>query len=541
MTLRFRQNQRFMSYFAIMKKRLCSRTRRVSTFIGLAGCLVAATATAQPLSVSVGPVAKATNDVISKSVVKIFSTVRYPDRFQPWIKKAPVSTSASGVVIEGNRILTTAHAVAYGSEVQVQGDQATDKLTATVEGISLEIDLAVLKLNDDSFFDTHPPLKRASRLPQVKDLVAAYGYAVDGAIMSLARGRVSSIDFTAYNLGAAGLRVEVDGVLNPGCIGGPVLAGDTMIGLAFSPPTKMADIFYILPCEEVDLFLKAIREGSYHGRPRLDLVLQGLQNPTLRSFLGADKSVHGVVVQQVGPVPADNPLRKWDIITQVGKTDLDDEGGVHLDNGLHAAFTYLLSQTALNGKAPVTVIRSGQVLHLDVPLQSNPSRLLPGLSGEFPDYFVCGPLAFSDASQDLFYDLISGTISANNGLNGTLHLLDQDTPLLTRCADVQKFEGERLVVVTAFFKHKLTDGYLSPVSQIVKTVNGIPIKNLAHLVQILRDCKDKFVSIDFFGRYSSTLIFPREEMLADTEAILTDNNVHSQGSPAMMAIWNAKK
>jgi len=29
--------------------------------------------------------------------------------------------------------------------------------------------------------------------------------------------------------------------------------------------------------------------------------------------------------------------------------------------------------------------------------------------------------------------------------------------------------------------------------------------------------------------------------LADTEAILTDNNVHSQGSPAMMAIWNAKK
>jgi hypothetical protein len=247
------------------------------------------------------------------------------------------------------------------------------------------------------------------------------------------------------------------------------------------------------------------------------------------------------VVQQVGPAPADNPLRKWDIITQVGRTDLDDEGGVHLDNGLHAAFTYLLSQTAVNGKAPLTVLRSGQTLHLDVPLQSNPSRLLPGLSGDYPDYFVYGPLVFSDVSQDLFYDIISGTIAGNNGINATMRLLDQDTPLVTRCADFPKFDGERLVIVTAFFKHKLTEGYLNPISQVVKTVNGIPIKNLPSMVQVLRDCKDKFVSIDFFGRYSGTLVFPREEMLADSEAILADNNVRSQGSPAMMAIWNAKK
>jgi S1-C subfamily serine protease len=496
---------------------------------------------ALPTPQSVAPAANATADVIGKSVVKVLSTVRYPDRFQPWIKKAPVSSSASGVVIKGRRILTTAHAVAYGSEVQVQGNQATDKRTATVEKISLEMDLAVLKLNDDSFFDTYPPLPRASKLPQVKNLVTAYGFPAEENGISAARGKVASIDFTAYNLGAAGLRVEVDGVINPGCTGGPVLAGDTMIGLAFSPPTKLADIFYIIPCEEIELFLQSSREGGYHGRPRLDLVLQGLQNPTLRSFLGVDKSVHGVVVQQVGPVSSDNPLRKWDIITQVGKTDIDDGGGVHLDNGLHAAFTYLLSQTAVNGKAPLTVIRSGQTLRLDVPLQSNPSRLLPGLAGDYPDYFVYGPLAFSDASQDLFYDLISGAIAGNSGINATMRLLDQDTPLVTRCADFPKFDGERLVIVTSFFQHKLTEGYLNPISQVVKTVNGAPIKNLPHLVQVLRDCKDKFVSIDFFGRYSTTLVFPREEVLAATEAILADNNVRSQGSPAMMAIWNEKK
>jgi hypothetical protein len=79
------------------------------------------------------------------------------------------------------------------------------------------------------------------------------------------------------------------------------------------------------------------------------------------------------------------------------------------------------------------------------------------------------------------------------------------------------------------------------VTQVVKSINGVPIKNLSHLVEVLRNCKDKFISIEFFGRYSDTLVFPREEMLADTDQILTDNNVHNQGSPDVMAIWNEKK
>jgi S1-C subfamily serine protease len=266
-----------------------------------------------------------------------------------------------------------------------------------------------------------------------------------------------------------------------------------------------------------------------------------LDHPTLRSFLGVDKSVHGVVVQQLGLASADSPLRKWDIITQVGDTDIDDQGIIRLENGLQVAFTYLLSQKAVNGKAPLTVVRSGKSLRLEVPIQSNPPRLLPPLNGVYPDYFVCGPMVFSDASQELLLDLVNSTITGSTGLSSTLRLLGQENPLVTRYDDLPKFEGERLVVVTSYFQHKVAEDYASPVTQVVKAVNGIPIKNLAHLVQVVRDSKEKFVSIDFFGRYTSTLVFPREEMLAATDTILADNNVHSQGSPAMMAIWNAKK
>ncbi len=38
--------------------------------------------------------------------MKVFSTMRYPEPFRPWSKQPPTEVTGSGVVIEGNRILT---------------------------------------------------------------------------------------------------------------------------------------------------------------------------------------------------------------------------------------------------------------------------------------------------------------------------------------------------------------------------------------------------------------------------------------------------
>ena len=127
-------------------------------------------------SVAATNVVVAVSGAIENSVVKIFSTVRYPDPYQPWTKQSPEDITGSGVVIEGKRILTNAHVVNYASQVQIQANQAGDKISATVEAIAPGIDLAVLKLDDETFFDTHPPLARAKSLPGIKDVVMAYGY-----------------------------------------------------------------------------------------------------------------------------------------------------------------------------------------------------------------------------------------------------------------------------------------------------------------------------------------------------------------------------
>ena len=89
---------------------------------------------------------------IRESVVKISATMRYPDLTHPWTKHSPQDASGTGVVIDGNRILTNAHVVLYASQLFVESYQSSDKLPAMVESVSPGIDLAVLKLEDDVIF-----------------------------------------------------------------------------------------------------------------------------------------------------------------------------------------------------------------------------------------------------------------------------------------------------------------------------------------------------------------------------------------------------
>ena len=248
--------------------------------------------------VAVTNVSAAGSGTIENSVVKIFATVRYPDPYRPWTKQSPSDQTGSGVVIEGKRILTNAHVVNYASQVQIQANQAGDKISATVEAIAPGIDLAVLKLEDGTFFDAHPPLARAKVLPDSKDVVLTYGYPEGGNSLSITKGIISRVEFDAYNFPVSGLRIQIDAAINPGNSGGPAVVGDKMIGLTFSRLNGADNIGYIIPNEEINLFLQDIADGHYDGKPAMYDDLQTLENPALRSFLKLPSAVEGTVVHK---------------------------------------------------------------------------------------------------------------------------------------------------------------------------------------------------------------------------------------------------
>ena len=473
---------------------------------------------------------------VENSVVKVFSSMRAPDLWKPWAKQPPTEVTGSGVVIEGRRILTNAHVVVFSSEIQVQANQAGDKISATLEGIAPGIDLAVLKLEDDKFFDTHRPLARADKLPDIKDAVMVYGYPIGGTSLSVTKGIVSRVEFVPYNFPVSGLRVQLDAAINAGNSGGPAVVDDKMIGLAFSHLGGAENIGYVIPCEEIDLFIRGIADNKRYAKPGFYEEWQTLENPALRSFLHLEDSVKGVIIRRPFSDDASYPLKQWDVITRVGETAIDDQGMVKIPPNLRIDFPYLVQHVAKNGKLPLTIVRSGKQMHVDLPAPPDYPLIIREWGDSYPSYFICGPMVFCEATAQV----ITTLTTTSKGMDWLMYLVFSGSPLAKKYGEKQQFQGERLVYVSSpFFPHKLSKGYTKPVLKVVQSLNRQPVKNLAHLVQTIRDSNDDFITIECAGRGGENWVFPRKEMISATEEILTDNGIRSQGSPDVMLVWTA--
>lgn len=472
---------------------------------------------------------------VESSVVKIFATIRQPDFTQPWSKQPAMEVTGTGFVIEERKILTNAHVVLYANHVQIQGNESGDKIDASVAFISPGMDLAVLQLEDTSFFDSHPPLPRTSALPSVRDSVLVYGFPVGGDNISITKGIVSRIDFAAYNFEVAGTRVQIDAALNPGNSGGPALVDGEVIGIAFSMLANSQSIGYIIPAEEIDFFLSDIADGRYDGKYAILDELQTLENPALRDFLKLDESAKGLVVNAPFSTDASYPLKQWDLISKIEGTPLDNQGNVLLNGSLKINFSYLVQKLAKNGTIGLTIVRGGSELAVEVPLVSRRPRLIPHLMGTYPSYFILGPVVFSAASEDLVQTLMGGRSLLGNALSIS------GNPLLTRRSDKPAFEGEELVIVPCpLFAHPLASGYSHPTMNVVKAVNGVRVKNLRHLVETVRDSSEEFITVEFAGRITETLVFHRKAMIDATEEILEESGIRKPASPDILAVWEQR-
>jgi S1-C subfamily serine protease len=471
-------------------------------------------------------------EAIRDSVVKIYSSLRPPDLIKPWQKQTPQEATGTGIVIEGKRILTNAHVVNYASQVFVEPNQSGEKLAATVEYSAPGIDLAVLKLEDESFFDKRVPLPRAEKLPEIKESVTVYGYPTGGASLSITKGIVSRIEFVGYGAHTQGLRIQIDAAINPGNSGGPAMVDDKMVGLTFSGIRGADNIGYIIPTEEVDLFLKNVADGKYEYKPMFNDQLQTLENEALRVKLGFQKKSVGVVVHEPDSSDPGYPLKKWDVITKIGDHDVDNVFMSKVRDSLRVNFKYFIQTLAKDGKVPLTIVRDGKEQVVEVPVTVKSDELLQPLLGKYPSYFIYGPLAFSPASLDFVQAVDRGSSSFLGAIG---------SPLVTRRGDKASFPGEELVIVSApMFPHRIGKGYGNPIAKVVKEINGIKIKNLKHLVETLRDSKEKYITITFDDKNSETIVFDRLETLKATDEILSDNSVRQQASEDIAPIWSKK-
>ena len=222
-------------------------------------------------------------NAIRPSVVKIHTTQRTPDFFRPWTKSAPREISGTGFVIDGKRIITNAHVISYGSQIYVQPYQSAEKFLAKVVSVSNSMDLSVLSVEDEGFFENRPALPLDEGLPRVKAAVNVYGYPLGGDQLSVTAGIASRVEYAHYYHDASGLRIQIDAALNPGNSGGPAISEGKVIGVAFSGLTHAENIGYLISAVEVKTFLDDVQDGKYDGKPQIWDEVQTTENDALRT------------------------------------------------------------------------------------------------------------------------------------------------------------------------------------------------------------------------------------------------------------------
>ena len=159
----------------------------------------------------------------TKSIVKIFTIKSTPNYKYPWQTSKIARYTGSGAIISDNRILTAAHVVAGSKLIEVKKENDPKKYLATIKYISHQADLAILEVNDKSFFINTKQLKLSTDV-KVRDEVAVVGYPIGGKNVSTTTGVISRIEQQYYVYSAEKLlAIQVDAAINSGNSGGAVV------------------------------------------------------------------------------------------------------------------------------------------------------------------------------------------------------------------------------------------------------------------------------------------------------------------------------
>jgi len=256
-----------------------------------------------------------------RSVIKIFAVRTEPNLSMPWQMKRQYSTTASGFAISDKRIVTNAHAVAFQTSIRVRKHGSAEKFVARVIGVCHQSDLAVLTVDDESFWRDVDHLEFGD-IPELQESITVIGYPTGGDSISVTKGVVSRVEETYYSHGNFRLlAIQIDAAINPGNSGGPALSVDMqVVGVCFETLINAENIGYIIPIPVVKHFLEDVdrNKGQCSGFCDIGIQIQLMESEHIRLAMGMSPSQTGILVNKVYPLSdAMNALQKDDVILSI--------------------------------------------------------------------------------------------------------------------------------------------------------------------------------------------------------------------------------
>lgn len=452
--------------------------------------------------------------LLRRSVFKIETTSQDRNFLNPWRLRSPENSSGTGFYIGDERILTNAHVVANASYITVQRDSDPLPVTAWVEFIGHDVDLAILKVKDKQYFRGVDTLSFGS-IPRLRSPVSTVGFPMGGDQISITDGIVSRISYRNYVHSDAHkhLLIQVDSAINPGNSGGPVFQGRNVVGVAFQSLTRAENTGYIIPTPVVQRFLADVDDGKYDGVAEWGIETADwfMNNSAASRFNRLPKGdARGVFVNKVLEwSPAASVLKRGDIILSIQGKNVGVDGRVVYE-GERVDFEILYDLLQIRDHVRLEILRDSVVQEVSfVAATGKPHAYMGRIFSRRPRYTVFGGLVFTAFSR------------------GVLELWGEDwtrrAPLMVRhllqSPDIMTDASKRdeIVTVTDVLTHRANAFVEIGTSIVVDKVNGKPVTELKSLHDYLRTTEDKLLKIEFLNDPDPWVLNVAELRAADGE------------------------
>ena len=456
------------------------------------------------------------------SVVKIFVTANPMDYYRPWQSKGSYSSSGSGCVIAGNRILTNAHVVADETFIQIRKESDPNKYTAKVVAIGHDCDLAVLSVDDPAFFDGLTPLE-FGELPQLQDAVTVLGFPQGGDKLSITEGVVSRIEIIPYTQSSKQLlAVQIDAAINPGNSGGPVFKDGRIVGIAMQGMTSGQNIGYMIPMPIIQHFFDDLSDNQrYEGFPSLGIEYDNTENKALREFYKLHNQTGGVLISRVIPFsPSYGILRDGDVLLTIDGVPIGPDGTVEFQEQERMSFSYLVHRKQLGETIALEVSRDGQRIKKEVLLTPYTALVPEPHRFEKPSYYIYGGLVFSILSVDLL-KAWGKEWWEKAPLDFMYYLVGKGRLNLQ--------ERREIVVLLDILPDDRNVGYHQYRNEVITRVNGHDIHSFAEFVQALEKNSGRYTNLE--TDKMCHIILDNQDIDDVTARILERNHVPARYSP----------
>ena len=450
---------------------------------------------------------------VKKALVKVYTSHQLFDYLSPWQYGQSANSTATGFIIDGERIITNAHAVLNSKFLQVRKEGDSKKYKAVVKFTSEEYDLALVEIEDKSFFNGTVPLKLGT-LPEIQEKLTVYGYPLGGDKLSTTQGIVSRMEHNTYTLTNRKFLIgQTDAAINSGNSGGPVVSKGKVVGVAFAGLNSADNIGYFIPVNILNNFLEDIKDGKYDGSPLLGVEWLELESPSHRRMLGIEDKTGGILIKKVFKnSPFEGVLQKNDVLMKLDNYPVESDGTIEFRKNEKTDFSYVNQQKKYGDNLSYEIIRDKKTKTGQVKLEKKDIKytVVTEVTIETPpSYMVYGGLLF----EPLTSNYMAGVIEKLGSVYDREELYK---------------DYKELVVLVRVLPFDVNLGYTDAVNQIIVKVNGEKYKDFKDFAQKVKNVKSGFII--FENDNGDEIVLDVKEVEEQREALMQNYNISSDMS-----------